>query len=117
MWAGALQLSFLRQPTLPKVPWPTDRAVAGATRRAPAALFVLSVDLHRPGRAACSSPWPPEGGLRVIALLCRGQSAKALPRSPVAGGSARLAGSLTHLDPGHALSSPRPFPGQRRGLV
>src|SRR3954447_1814677 len=63
MRAPALQLSFVRQPALPKVPWPTKRTLAATTAGAAATLSVLPADLHAAGRTARPGPLRAETGL------------------------------------------------------
>src|SRR4051812_50117140 len=66
MRAPALQLSFVRQPALPKVPRPADRKLAASAAGATAALSVLPADLYLAGgtarvgaRAAETGLWGP----------------------------------------------------------
>src|SRR5260370_28494829 len=117
LWGRSLQLSFLRQPALPQVPWPADRSLAGATTLPALALRLLPVDLHTACGVAPTGSSPAEGALRIVAQVCGRQPAKTLSRSSMVGSPAQCVRSSAHLDSRPGLSPARPLAGQRGRTV
>src|SRR5438132_2410908 len=109
---GSLQLSFLRQPALPQVPWPAEPSLAGATTLPALALRLLPVDFHTACGVAPTGSSPAEGALWIVAGVCGRQCAKTLPRSQMVGSSAEIVRSRAYLDPRLALSPPYALAGQ-----
>src|SRR5882724_11796 len=117
LWGRTLQLSFLRQPALPQVPWPANRDLAGATTLPAVALPLLPVDLHTACGVAPTGSSPAEGALWIVAPVCGQKPAKTLPRSPMVGSPAQCVRRPAHLDSRPGLSPTRALSGQRRRTV
>src|ERR1700709_937794 len=86
---AALQLSFLRQPALSQVPGPANATMAGKTAWAPAALSLLSADVHAAFGVARFGTVPAKILLRVVAQHGSGQHPEALRGPQVVGGPTR----------------------------
>ncbi len=114
---AALQLSLLRQPALPQMPRPADRAMVAEAARPAAALSLLPGDFYPARRVARPGPLSTKDCLQPAAGRRRPQPAKTLRRPAVDGRSTQSNRRASHLDPCHALPSPRSFSGQRRRLV
>ena len=73
--ARAVQLSFLPQSSLPKMPTPADRSLVGKTDRTAPAGTLLYGDLHAPIRIARFCQGEPAVVLQLaVSALCQSQS-------------------------------------------
>src|ERR1043166_7719405 len=117
LWGRTLQLSFLRQPALPQVPWPANRDLAGATTLPALALPLLPADLHTACGVTPTGSSPAEGALRIVVEVRGRQPAKTLPRSAMVGSPAQCVRRPPHLDSRPGVSPTRALSGQRGRVV